>query len=232
MPTISRKKFMCSVSFYFAFYFHARYTTPPCSCWHHLQLGWFRPGQFLLVLERSLCGGRFSGSKNLFNVPLGNDGKSFVAELSRLYNALASGSALESIALIAAIVFRELKALLASTSRVGSALSSYKSSLTEWTAASQPEIWPAQSWREPAASWMSPRTTTRTDLAMIRPAISPIPIGLTPGHLPKAISLQARSGETVEGSIYEEQRCLATSASDWQSEAENDLKAVHSLRQA
>ena len=42
--------------------------------------------------------------KNLFKVPLGNVGKSFVAELSRLYNAFASGSALELIALMAAIV--------------------------------------------------------------------------------------------------------------------------------
>ena len=33
--------------------------------------------------------------KNLFKVPLGNIGKSFVAEFSRLYNAFASGSALE-----------------------------------------------------------------------------------------------------------------------------------------
>ena len=36
--------------------------------------------------------------------PLGNVGKSFVADLSRLYNAFATGSALESIALMAAIV--------------------------------------------------------------------------------------------------------------------------------
>ena len=42
--------------------------------------------------------------KNLFKVPLENVRKSFVAELSRLYNAFASGSALESIALMAAIV--------------------------------------------------------------------------------------------------------------------------------
>ena len=40
---------------------------------------------------------------NLFKVPLGNVGKSFVGELSRLYNAFASGSALESIVLMAAI---------------------------------------------------------------------------------------------------------------------------------
>ena len=42
--------------------------------------------------------------KNLFKVPLENVGKSFVAELSRLYNGFASGSALESITLMAAIV--------------------------------------------------------------------------------------------------------------------------------
>ena len=39
--------------------------------------------------------------KNLYiKVPLGNVGKSFEAELSRLYNAFASGSALELIALM------------------------------------------------------------------------------------------------------------------------------------
>ena len=37
-------------------------------------------------------------------VPLGSVGKSFVAELARLYDAFASGSALESVALRAAIV--------------------------------------------------------------------------------------------------------------------------------
>ena len=42
--------------------------------------------------------------KNCFKVPLGNVGKSFVSELARLYNSFASGSALESIALMATIV--------------------------------------------------------------------------------------------------------------------------------
>jgi len=42
----------------------------------------------------------------LFKIPRGNVGKSLVAELSRLYNAFASGSALESIALMAAIVLQ------------------------------------------------------------------------------------------------------------------------------
>ena len=42
--------------------------------------------------------------KKCFKVPLGNVGKSFVSELARLYNSFASGSALESIALMATIV--------------------------------------------------------------------------------------------------------------------------------
>ena len=62
----------------------------------------------------------------------------------------------------AAILLMELKALLASTSRVASVSSSRNASRTEWTAASQPESWPAQSWMEPAASSTSPLTTTRT----------------------------------------------------------------------
>lgn len=41
---------------------------------------------------------------NLFTVPLGISGKSFVSELARLYEAFASCSALESIALMATIV--------------------------------------------------------------------------------------------------------------------------------
>ena len=45
-----------------------------------------------------------------------------------------------------------LKALLASTNMK---VSSWKHSHTEWTAASHPDICPAQSHREPAASWIS-----------------------------------------------------------------------------
>ena len=42
--------------------------------------------------------------KNTFQVPLGNAGKGFVSELSRLYLAYADGSALEAIALKACTV--------------------------------------------------------------------------------------------------------------------------------
>ena len=42
--------------------------------------------------------------KNTFQIPFGNAGKAFVAELSRLYKAYAEGSALEAIALKACTV--------------------------------------------------------------------------------------------------------------------------------
>ena len=42
--------------------------------------------------------------KNCFQVPLGSIGKSFVAEMAKLYDSFASGSALESIALTATII--------------------------------------------------------------------------------------------------------------------------------
>ena len=42
--------------------------------------------------------------KNCFQMPLGSIGKSFVAEMAKLYNYFASGSALESVALTATII--------------------------------------------------------------------------------------------------------------------------------
>jgi hypothetical protein len=41
--------------------------------------------------------------RNLFKVPSGKAGKAFVRELSRLFNAYAEGSALESVAMKAAM---------------------------------------------------------------------------------------------------------------------------------
>ena len=46
--------------------------------------------------------------RNLFRVPQGNAGKQFVAELAKLYEAFAAGSALESVALKAAIIMPHL----------------------------------------------------------------------------------------------------------------------------
>ncbi len=83
----------------------------------------------------------------------------------------------------AEILLSELKAFDASVS------SSRKLSRTELMAASHPAICPAQSWKEPAASCMSPLVITISALAVMRLAISPMPIGLTPGHLSRAINL-------------------------------------------
>ena len=67
---------------------------------------------------------------------------------------------------------------------------------------------------------------------MMRLAISLIPIGRIPGHLSKAIRLQVWRDETALGSTKEVQSRLATLASDWQKEAEADLKTEHNLRHA
>ena len=126
----------------------------------------------------------------------------------------------------------ELKALLASTSRAASVSSSWKLSRTECTAASHPDIWPAYSCAEPAASCTSSLITARTAFAMIRLAVSPMPMGRTPGHLSRAISLQARKGASPRGSRCEMQRRFAKSASAWHRSSEAVLKAVHNLLQA
>ena len=42
--------------------------------------------------------------KNYFKIPLGNVGRSFVAEMARLYSAFAEGSTLECVALMATTV--------------------------------------------------------------------------------------------------------------------------------
>ena len=57
-------------------------------------------------------------------------------------------------------------------------------------------------------------------------------MGQTPGHLPSAISLQARKGRSPLGSTKEEQILFATSARDWHREADSDLKEVHNIHQA
>ena len=49
-------------------------------------------------------------------------------------------------------------------------------------------------------SWMSERMIERMALLKIRLEMSPTPIGLTPGHLSKAMSLQATRGLRGSGS--------------------------------
>ena len=68
-----------------------------------------------------------------------------------------------------------------------------------------------------------------TALAMIRRAVSPMPIGRTPGFLSRAMSRQARRGEIALGSTYEVQILLVTIAKLWHRSLEAPLKDVHSL---
>ena len=100
----------------------------------------------------------------------------------------------------AVILFKELNALLASTSKAASVLDSWKCSLTECAAASQPAICPAHICKPPAVSRISSLTTTSAALAIILRAMSPMPIGLTPGHLSRAIKRFASKGATPLGS--------------------------------
>ena len=76
---------------------------------------------------------------------------------------------------------------------------------------------------------MSGFTTDSTALAMIRRAVSPMPIGQTPGFLSRAMSRQARRGEIALGSTYEVQILLVTIAKLWHRSLEAPLKDVHSL---
>ena len=66
-------------------------------------------------------------------------------------------------------------------------------------------------------------------MAIIRRAVSPMPIGRTPGFLSRAISRQARRGEIDFGSTYDVQILLATEAREWHSSLDAALKDVHSL---
>ena len=68
-------------------------------------------------------------------------------------------------------------------------------------------------------------------LPIIRLAVSPTPIGLTPGHLSRAIRRQATRAETPLGSTCWEQSFLAVAASASQSSVEAVLKDEHSLFQ-
>ena len=78
----------------------------------------------------------------------------------------------------------------------------------------------------PAASWMSSLMALAMVLPIIRLAVSPTPIGLTPGHLSRAMRRQATRAETPLGSTCWEQSFLAVAASASQSFVEKD---EHSL---
>ena len=99
------------------------------------------------------------------------------------------------------------------------------------TAVSVPEIWPAQSCTEPVASWMSALVMVKMAFAMIRLAVSPIPIGRTPGHLLRAISRRDNRGAVAMGSTMSVHRRLAETAREWHRLLDAALKEVHSLLQ-
>ena len=68
-------------------------------------------------------------------------------------------------------------------------------------------------------------------LAMMRLAVSPIPMGRTPEFLSRAIKQHAKKEAMAEGSTKLVQRRLATEASEWHKSREADLKEVHNLLQ-
>ena len=101
----------------------------------------------------------------------------------------------------ATCLFRELKALVASTRSTAWFSSVSKAVRTAWTAASIPESCPPQSWRHPVVFCTSGLVMERTALAIIRLAVSPMPIGCTPGFLSSAIRRQASRGAKDLGSM-------------------------------
>ena len=133
-----------------------------------------------------------------------------------MLNVLQSHSMIQWIKCIAGINKQDPLRLLLS-----------KTELMECIEASTPDICPAQSCKGPAACWMSAPITDKTTLAIMRLTTSPTPIGLTPGSLPKAISLQARRGATIEGSTNDVHKRWARTAMEQQSSSEADLKLEH-----
>ena len=101
----------------------------------------------------------------------------------------------------ATLRFSELNALVASARRMASLLSESRHLLAACTAASMPDNCPPQSWMQPDASWMSCLIKDRVALAIILRAVSPMPIGRTPGFLSSAMSRHARKG-AIRGGLH------------------------------
>jgi len=120
---------------------------------------------------------------------------------------------------------RELHTLLASTSNIPSDPSSEKQ----------------QSWNESQLQLQAfaQHTTVmdqlqieyhrQTALAITHLTTSPTPIGLTLQFFSKAINLQAKSGEIIDGSTKEVQRCFANIVMKLQSSLEVDLKQAQNF---
>ena len=67
--------------------------------------------------------------------------------------------------------------------------------------------------------------------AIILRAVSPIPIGQTPGFLFKAIRREDKKGAINDGFIESVHKRLATRAREVHRSSEADLKEVHNLQQ-
>ena len=90
-------------------------------------------------------------------------------------------------------MFRELKALLAST-RFSTA------DCMAYTTVLMPVICPPHSCMQPEAAGTSGLATNSISLAIIHWEVSPMPYGQTEGCLSRVINWQARRGETLLGS--------------------------------
>ena len=77
------------------------------------------------------------------------------------------------------------------------------------------------------ASWISSPMVVRIAFPMMRLAVSPMPIGLTPGHLSRAINRQATNADRLFGFTKEQHILLAVDAKASQRPLEADWKDVH-----
>jgi len=127
----------------------------------------------------------------------------------------------------ATCLFMELNALDASAKSTASFSSDSKAARTACTAASIPEICPPHNWRQPDASCTSGLAMESIALAIILLAVSPMPIGRTPGCLSRAIRRQARKDETDLGSTKEVHSLFAIKARELHRSVDAPLKAVH-----
>ena len=73
--------------------------------------------------------------------------------------------------------------------------------------------------------------TNRTTFAMIRLGVSHIPMGLTPGHLSRAIRRQAIRGATPQAATKVVHSRLAMATKAWHKSWQADLLEVYSLLQ-
>ena len=114
----------------------------------------------------------------------------------------------------AASLLSELNAFEASTTSIASAPSSSNRFLIVWIPASHAASCPTHSCLLPTTFRMSSRVTQRMALEMRRLSTSTTPIGLTPGHLSRAMRQQAVRAEIPIGSTWLEHTFLVSLATE------------------